>query len=372
MHFSSSLGIASRQTLLLLEAAVVALGVVMGLAVVSYTNRALKRHEQRRQQLMDAHQRWTLAAAGAGIGVFEWSASDDRYHFDGRASALFGLATGQEGCHVNRSAWRALLHADDLPAVRAAVSQAQGDGAVFSVRYRVRAPGGGERHLEAAGMRKHGESGAHARVLGVVRDVTEEEARTRLSIDKAAAEQVARARMEFLSRLSHELRTPLNAVLGFSQLMLTENTDRLTPTSTERVRHIHGAGTHLLHLVDDVLDVTRIDAGQLNVNVAPMPLWPVLQSALLQVEAQREALGITIDAESTPEVVHVRADPVRLEQVFVNLLTNGCKYNRPGGRLSIVQRTEGDQLWIDFHDQGDGLGDDEIDALARAGAISRD
>src|SRR5207237_540026 len=83
----------------------------------------LQDEEQRRQQLMDSHQRWTLAAAGAGIGVFEWSASDDRYHFDGRAAALFGLAAGPEGCHVDRVAWRSLLHADDLPAVRAAVSQ---------------------------------------------------------------------------------------------------------------------------------------------------------------------------------------------------------------------------------------------------------
>jgi signal transduction histidine kinase len=362
-HFSAALGLASRQTLLLLEAAVVALGLLMGLAVLAYASRALKRQDQSRQQLSDAHQRWTLAAAGAGIGLFEWRASDERYHFDARASGLLGLEAGPLGRDVEGHEWRARLHADDLPAVRAAVAQAQEDGAVFRVRYRVNGGQREERHLEAVGMVKHGESGRRARVLGILRDVSEEELHTRLSIDKAAAEQAARARMEFLSRLSHELRTPLNAVLGFSQLMLTEDADALSRTTAERVGHIHNAGKHLLHLVDDVLDVTRIDAGQLSVNIAPMPLWPVLQSALLQVETQREALGIMIDVECPSESVHVQADPVRLEQVFVNLLTNGCKYNRPGGRLQIVQRTEGDGLWVDFHDQGEGLADDEIDAI---------
>jgi signal transduction histidine kinase len=362
-HFSASLGEASRDALLLLEWLVVGLTIAMGLVVVGYASLALRRHEAARRQLAEAHQRWSLAAAAAGIGVFEWRASDDRYRVDQRGAALFGLQTGPDGTNVARRDWRDLLHADDLSAMRDAVQRARGDGAVFRVRYRALLPNGGVRHLESVGMLQQAEDGRRTGVLGVVRDVSEEERRTRLDIEKAAAEQAARARMEFLSRLSHELRTPLNAVLGFTQLMQTDRDDPLSTLQAERLAHVRAAGAHLLHLVNDVLDVTRIDAGQLPVQVKRTPLRPVLEAALRQVEPQRHALGITIDADLPEQPLCVVADPVRLEQVFVNLLTNGCKYNRPGGTLSVAHRAEGDELWIDFRDQGEGLEGEEIDEL---------
>lgn len=362
-QFSASLGAASREALALLEWVVVGLTAVMGLVVLGYASRALRRHERARHQLAEAHRRWSLAAAAAGIGVFEWRSGDDRYHVDQRGAALFGLQTGPEGADVAQRDWRELLHADDLPAVREAVGRARGDGAVFRVRYRALLPGGEARHLESVGMLQQGPGGERTRVLGVVRDVSEEEQRTRLDIEKTAAERVARARMEFLSRLSHELRTPLNAVLGFAQLMQTDTAEPLSPLQAERMGHIGAAGTHLLHLVNDVLDVTRIDAGHLPVQVVRTPLKPVLEAALRQVEPQRRALGITIDAGLPDQPLCVVADPVRLEQVFVNLLTNGCKYNRPGGRLSVGHRSDGEQLWIDFRDQGEGLDGEEIDEL---------
>jgi signal transduction histidine kinase len=362
-HFSASLGEASRDALLLLEWLVVGLTITMGLAVVGYASLALRRHEAARRQLAEAHQRWSLAAAAAGIGVFEWRASDDRYHVDQRGAALFGLQTGPEGTNVARRDWRDLLHADDLSAMRDAVHRARGDGAVFRVRYRALLPAGAVRHLESVGMLQQAEDGTRTGVLGVVRDVSEDERRTRLGIEKAAAEQAARARMEFLSRLSHELRTPLNAVLGFTQLMQTDSADPLSTLQAERLAHVRAAGAHLLHLVNDVLDVTRIDAGQLPMEVKRTPLRPVLEAALRQVEPQRHALGITIDANLPQQPLCVVADPVRLEQVFVNLLTNGCKYNRPGGTLHVAHRAEGDELWIDFRDQGEGLEGDEIDEL---------
>jgi signal transduction histidine kinase len=198
---------------------------------------------------------------------------------------------------------------------------------------------------------------------GAARRLKRNEELTRLALEKDAAERVARARMEFLSRLSHELRTPLNAVLGFSQLMLSDGEHALPAGAAERTRHIVAAGTHLLHLVEDVLDVTRIDAGQVSVQVQEVEPWPVLRAALNQVEPQREALGIAIQAALPPEPLKVQADAARLEQVFVNLLTNGCKYNRPGGRLEVAHRLEDGRLWIDFSDQGQGMEPDEIEAL---------
>ncbi|WP_374562450.1 ATP-binding protein [Ideonella sp.] len=362
-RFSESLGIASRKTLHALEAAVAALALLMGAVVVTSAGRTLRRSEKNRRQLAEAHQRWSLAAAVAGIGVFEWRASDDRYHLDARASALFGMAAGEDGGYVERQAWRRLLLDEDIDRLREVLEQSRRDGTPFRVRYRVRHSDDSLHFLETVGFQQLGSDGQVLRVLGVVHDVSEEEERTRLTIEKAAAERTGRARMEFLSRLSHELRTPLNAVLGFSQLMLSDPAEPLPPSAAERTRLVVAAGHHLLHLVDDVLDVTRIDSGQLSVSVGPVDLGSVLQSALQQVEPQRQALGIAIDADLPAAAWHVRADAVRLEQVFVNLLTNGCKYNRPGGRLAVVPRVAGDALWVDFEDQGEGLAADEIKEL---------
>jgi len=219
------------------------------------------------------------------------------------------------------------------------------------------------RHVESTGIVQNAGAQGPARVLGVLRDVSDEVLRVQLSAEKTAAQQVALARMEFLSRLSHELRTPLNAVLGFSQLLLMDRTQPLSPSAAAKVRHIETAGTHLLRLVEEVLDITRIDSGQARLEVKPMAVQPVVDAALLLVEAQRHALGVAIVVDLPAEPLIVRADATRLEQVFVNLLSNGCKYNRRGGTLTLSHRIDGNDLLLAFADQGEGLDPDEIAQL---------
>jgi len=233
----------------------------------------------------------------------------------------------------------------------------------MKLRYRVLRGDGTLRHVEATGIVQLSGPRMPARMLGVLRDVSDEVLRVQLVTEKAAAEQVARARMEFLSRLSHELRTPLNAVLGFSQLLLMEQAQPLPADANAKVRHIEAAGQHLLHLVEDVLNITRIDAGQNVVHMQAVAPQPLLDAALLLVEAQRQALGVAVHSDLPTVPLLVMGDRQRLEQVFVNLLSNGCKYNRPAGALRITHRIDGAQLLLNFADEGQGLDDDEIAQL---------
>jgi PAS domain S-box-containing protein len=176
------------------------------------------------------------------------------------------------------------------------------------------------------------------RVVGAVvvcRDVGAHlEAEERLREALATAEQASRAKSEFVSHMSHELRTPLNAVMGFTQLLGMED---LTPSAEQYVEHIQRAGRHLYELIEDVLDIARIEAGRVELSIEPTSLAEVVMEAVGMVEPLAQAAGVALDSRflSGAEHLFVDADRQRLLQVLLNLLTNGVKYNLRGGRVQV-------------------------------------
>jgi PAS domain S-box-containing protein len=177
---------------------------------------------------------------------------------------------------------------------------------------------------------------------------------------EAAAEQANHAKSEFLSRMSHELRTPLNAILGFAQLL---EMDQLSPDQ-ESLGQILRAGRHLLGLINEVLDISRIETGQLHVSLEPVAVEDILRAAIDLVRPLADARGIALAADVAGDSRHVLADRQRLQQVLLNLLSNGVKYNAPGGRvhLSCVAAPD-DRLRIRVADTGPGLAPDKLARL---------
>ena len=175
------------------------------------------------------------------------------------------------------------------------------------------------------------------------------------------AEQASRAKSEFLSRMSHELRTPLNAILGFTQLL---ELDSPSPSQTESVQHISRAGRHLLSLINEVLDISRIEAGRLALSPEPIDLGGFLRVAvdLIRPLAERHDIGVVIEPNMARPPHRVLADPERLQQVLLNLLSNAVKYNRAGGRVTVSCRDDGPRLRICVTDTGWGI---EPEKLAR-------
>jgi PAS domain S-box-containing protein len=193
-------------------------------------------------------------------------------------------------------------------------------------------------------------------VAATYKDVSE---RLRIEAALRAAEAADRAKSEFLSRMSHELRTPMNSVLGFAQLLQIED---LAPNQRESVDQILKAGRHLLGLLDEVLDLERIQSGHLEVNLQPVQVAAALQDAVELVQPLAVASGIAIDLRLGGEgSTLVRADEQRIRQVLLNLLTNGVKFNRPHGRVTVSCRAVSDTLVIRVHDTGRGIPEDMID-----------
>jgi len=177
-----------------------------------------------------------------------------------------------------------------------------------------------------------------------------------------AADHANQAKSEFLSRMSHELRTPLNAVLGFAQLL---QMDALSEEQRESVDHIDKGGRHLLGLINEVLDIARIEAGRLAISLEPVPVQLLVQESLDLIAPLAAAERIELDGNlaGTPER-HVQADRQRLKQVLLNLLSNAVKYNRTGGAVTLsYDETPTGRLRISVTDTGPGIAPEKMERL---------
>ena len=186
--------------------------------------------------------------------------------------------------------------------------------------------------------------------------------RTReLSVATAEADRANLAKSEFLSRMSHELRTPLNAILGFAQLL---ELDAASAEQQESVGQILRAGRHLLGLINEILDISRIEAGRLQLSLEPVPVQETVRQAIELVQPSAAEAHVTVRAEAIGEALHVQADRQRLQQVLLNLLSNGVKYNRAGGTVTVACReTTARWLRIEVTDTGQGITADKLARL---------
>jgi len=197
-------------------------------------------------------------------------------------------------------------------------------------------------------------------------DITE---RKRLEADlgeaKEKAEQANQAKSDFLASMSHELRTPLNAILGFSQLMEYSPNDPLTDKQKESVGYIKTGGHHLLSLINDILDLAKIEAGKADLVFESIPVLNIVDECQALISTLAEKRGITIRAvPDHAKNVAVRADHVRFNQVLLNLMSNAVKYNRDNGTITITfEKKPNGFLRINVTDTGNGIPDDKAGEL---------
>ena len=300
---------------------------------------AERERELREAQTLAHIGNWT---ADLVSGQLSWS--DEIYR-------IFGHAPGSFEPSVE--AFHAAVHPDDLAQVHESEKRAEQTGR-HEVVHRIVRPDGTVRHVQELGQMETDAAGKRVRMTGTVQDVTE-----RVEVEQALlalseeAERANRAKSDFLSSMSHELRTPMNAVLGFGQLMEYDAT--LPEVHRDSVQEILGAGRHLLELINEVLDLAKVESGHIDLSLEPVEVCPVVEECLSLVTSLADKREIQLSHKGLKGAA-VRADRTRLKQVLLNLLSNAIKYNRDAGSVRIEVKLEGtDRLRIRVIDTGPGI-----------------
>jgi signal transduction histidine kinase len=205
--------------------------------------------------------------------------------------------------------------------------------------------------------------------VGVTQDVTDtknSEAELRRLIEESGrlaqlAEQSNRAKSEFLATMSHELRTPLNAIIGFSELLMTFGDNMAMDKQGEYHGIILQSGRHLLSLINDILDLAKVESGRLELRPVDVPLQVVAQECVGYLEPAARPKSLSIELDIPP--IELRSDRRLLKQLLLNILSNAVKFNREGGRISLsaAHHDDGEHLVIAIADTGIGMSGPEIE-----------
>lgn len=318
--------------------------------------------EQRRAELerIALSNRLRLATEAAGVGTFEIERHSRDITWNDQTYQLFGHRDGVRA-EPRRLLEQALAPAD-LLSFDAWVASVFDGQSVGTLEYAVIRSDGQARWLANRGQPQRDASGAIVSMIGVTWDVTEQRQAAEALQARRVAEQANRAKTVFLSAMSHELRTPLHAILGFSEILMSYPEAALTPSQRQQVTHVRDSGRHLLRLISDLLDVSQIESGKMAVRLADVDLRDILSSALRETESAARARGISVLLAPGP-AAFVRADPARLRQVLLNLLTNAVKYNRDGGVVELQLALAADCWRLSVTDTGIGMSDSQIQRL---------
>ncbi len=314
-------------------------------------------HHQALADLQEASERAALITRHAGIGIWEVAVNGGPERWDAQMFHLRGLPA-VAGESPSRTERLALVHPEDRHLLLDAHDDHDNVTSAAAYEYRVRLPDGSYRWIASRSAVVRDERGVASRRVGVNWDVTEarnvEAARRQAEL----AEREIQAKSQFLSRMSHELSTPLNAVLGFTQLLQIETGQAVAAGQVAKLGHIRAAGEHLLALINDVLDLSNLESGELKLQLQSLDLATLIKQTLPLVEPLAAQHGVILEMEGLGGVAH--ADPKRLRQVLINLFSNAVKFNRRGGRVRVGARAEGERVILTVGDTGRGLAPEQI------------
>ena len=179
---------------------------------------------------------------------------------------------------------------------------------------------------------------------------------TRIKMANLELAAASRAKSEFLANMSHELRTPLNAVIGFSELMLAAGSGIAGDKYEEYLNLIHGSGRHLLDIINDVLDLAKVEAGKMSLSEESVELRQISASCLRLVSSNAKEERIDLRSEIPDNLPSMKADRRKIKQILINLLSNAVKFTPVGGQIRVTARiNENGQLALAVSDTGEGI-----------------
>ena len=337
-------------------------------AALLLANADLKREVEARTRAEGEYRRQaeflSLVLRSADAGTWLWDIAEDRHEWSPELRRLMGIPGDAV---ASGETWSSAVHPDDREKDVLELKSAIEAGAVLDHEFRVVHPDGAVRWIRTVGSAAGGPDGRATQFAGFALDTTrQKKAEEELRAARDAAEAANRAKSAFLASMSHEIRTPMNAILGFSQLLLGGS--GLSPRQREQVQAIQRGGEHLLGLINDVLEMSKIEAGRATVDVAETDLWSLVLDLEEMFRLRAREKGLTLDVVRSGDLPrHVVTDERKLRQIVINLAGNAVKFTGKGGvkvRVHAAPSEEGRSLLVvDVQDTGPGIGPEELSRL---------
>lgn len=353
----------------------VVIAIVVGIFTVLMTRKLLlaNRHVhaemgeriRAEQELRDSEERYDIAVKGSNDGLWDWDILTNRMYYSPRFKELLGCQDHE--MENVFSSFESKLHPDDHQQVMDAVNAHLEQKIPFDIDSRLHMLSGEYRWFHARGQAIWSKTQQPTRMAGSLRDITErKKEQDELQKAKQDAEVANQAKSQFLANMSHELRTPLNAVIGYSEMLQEEATDLGHSQYIPDLQKISGSGKHLLTVINDILDLSKIEAGKMEVHPETFQVEYLVNDVktIIKPLVEKNANALSVDYD--PNLGEIFSDSTKIRQGLYNLLSNACKFTSHGTiNLNVKREQIESQEWISFRvtDTGIGMTAQELDTI---------
>ncbi|MFO0660411.1 MAG: PAS domain S-box protein [Polyangiaceae bacterium] len=306
----------------------------------------------RERSLLEHKEQLELVLEGTQLGFWDWNPQTGSYIFSDRWAEMLGYQRDELVPQVSKI--RELLNPDDLELVRTTLRRHMaGETAYFEAVHRLKHKDGHWVYVLNRGkVFDYDRHGKVTRFCGTHTDISLQK-----NAEQAAVES-NQAKTMFLANMSHELRTPLNAVLGLSDALLSGAYGALSEKQERSLRTIHSSGRHLLDLINDVLDISRVEAGKMSIELRELSIEQIVAECVALTHDTLVEKDQKLSVEISPASLKIKADPKRTKQILLNLITNASKFCPSGARVEVGAKTSARlpgfvEIWV--QDNGPGI-----------------
>jgi len=325
-------------------------------AVVTFFD--ITERKQVEESLKRSEETFRLAISATEEGIWDWDIINNTEFFSPRWCEIIGYSDDDPELSHTFDSWLSRVHPDDHDYVMQALKDHLEKGKEYKVEYRHRHKSGEYRWQSSVGNAVRNEEGTPVRMVGCISDITERkkyEAEIKIARDKA--EEATRAKSLFLANMSHEIRTPMNAILGFAEILSRRVSD---PVQKDYLHSMQGSGKALLSLINDLLDLSKAEAGKLELYAQTTDIRYLIHDveSIFRLEAHKKNLDLIVSiADSLP--VNLFLDEMKIRQVLLNLCSNAIKFTEKGFvKISVKAENIGKEtadLLIQVQDSGKGV-----------------